>query len=137
MNYKLTIEALIEFDYYPFSKTTSEEMPFIVNYDELEYYSEEHEVELEITPKMLLECLDFVYKYDKGERDNGAARYNLREALEKNSWYFSKLCAEVFNEENLDSISSFYDYLIGTDEFKKKERSIIESEVRTLGELYE
>ena len=137
MNYKLTIEAIIEFDYYPFSKTTSEEMPFIVNYDELEYYSEEHEVELEITPKMLLEAIKYVYSYDKSERDKKQKEYELEVGLQNCPFLFNKLCAEIFNDDNLDSTSSFYDYLISTDEFKKKEKQIIENEVRSLGELYE
>ena len=137
MNYKLTINANICFEYYPYEKTTSEEMPCIINYNETEYYDDWHDVELEITPKMLLECLDFVYRHDKGERDSGKARYELLIALEKNSWYFNKICAEVFNEENLDETSSVYDYLTTCDEFEKKERQIIENEVRSLGELYE
>lgn len=137
MNYKLTIEVDIEFEYYPFAKTTSEEVPLIVNHDEIEYYDEYHDVELEITPKMLLECLDFVYKHDKGERDSNKARYDLLVALENNDWYFNKLCAEVFDEENLDIYSSVLDYLLSCDELKKKEQEIIKNEVRTLGELYE
>ena len=137
MNYKLTINANICFDYYPYEKTTSEEVPCIVNYNEMEYYDEYHDVELEITPKMLLECLDFVYKYDKSERDNAYVRHNLLVALEKNNWYFNKICAEFFNEENLDETTSIYDYLTSCGEFKKKEKEIIKNEVRGLGELYE
>ena len=137
MNYKLTINANICFDYYPYEKTTSEEVPCIVNHNETEYYDENHDVELEITPKMLLECLDFVYKYDKGERDSDGARHHLLVALEKSSWYFNKICAEFFDEENLDEYTSIYDYLTTCDEFKKKEKQIIENEVRGLGELYE
>lgn len=137
MNYKLTINAVIEFDYYPFAKTTSEEVPLIVNHDELEYYCESHDVELEITPKMLLEAIKYVYSYDKSERDKSQKEYELEVGLQNCPFLFSKLCAEVFNEENLDSYSSYYDYLTGTDEFKKKEQEIIKNEVRTLGELYE
>ena len=137
MNYKLTINANICFDYYPYEKTTSEEVPLIVNHDEIAYYDENHDVELEITPKMLLECLDFVYKHDKSERDGDKARYELLVALEKSDWYFNKICAEFFDDENLDEYTSIYDYLTSCDEFKKKEREIIENEVRGLGELYE
>ena len=137
MNYKLTINANICYDYYPYEKTTSEEVPCIVNHNEIEYYDEYHDVELEITAKMLLDCLDFVYKHDKGERDNQMRRYELLVALENCNWYFNKLCAEIFDEENLDESTSIYDYLTSCDEFKKKEKQIIESEVRTLGELYE
>lgn len=137
MNYKLTINANICFDYYPYEKTTSEEVPCIVNHNETKYYDEYHDVELEITPKMLLECLDFVYKHDKGERDSQMRRYELLVALENCNWYFNKLCAEIFDEENLDCWSSVFDYLTSCDEFKKKEKEIIENEVRGLGELYD
>ena len=128
MNYKLTIKANIYFVYYPLEKTASEEMPYIV-------YDEDHDVELEITPKMLLECLDFVYKYDKGERDSERERYELLVALEKNNWYFNKICAELFDDENLDEDSRIYDYLTTCDEFKKKEQRIINNEVMGLEEL--
>lgn len=137
MKYKLIINANISFEYYPYEKTTSEEVPYIVNHNEIEYYDEYHDVELEITPKMLLECLDFVYKYDKGERDSQMRRHELLVALENNNWYFNKLCAEIFVEENLDEYTSIYDYLTTCDEFEKKEKQIIENEVRGLGELYE
>lgn len=137
MNYKLTINANICFDYYPYEKTTSEEVPCIVNHTELAYYDDYHDVELEITPKMLLECLDFVYRFNQSERDSGVARHNLLVALEKSSWYFNKICAKIFDEENLDSYSIVYDYLTTCDEFKRKEKQIIENEVRGLGELYE
>ena len=137
MNYKLTIKANIYFVYYPLEKTASEEVPYIVNHDEIEYYDEDHDVELEITPKMLLECLDFVYKYDKGERDSKRERLKLLAALEKNNWYFNKICAELFDDENLDEDSRIYDYLTTCDEFKKKEQQIINNEVMGLGELYE
>lgn len=40
MNYKLTINANICFDYCPYEKTTSEEVPYIVNRCETEYYDE-------------------------------------------------------------------------------------------------
>ena len=135
MNYKLTIKANIYFAYHPLEKTESEEVPYIVNYDETEYYDEDHDVELEITPKMLLECLDFVYKYDKGERNNKRERLKLLAALEKNNWYFNKICAELFDDENLDEDSRIYDYLTTCDEFKKKEQQIINNEVMGLGEL--
>ena len=137
MNYKLTINANICFDYYPFSKTTSEEVPYIINKEEIDFYDEWHDVELEITPKMLLEALKYVYSYDKSKRDGVQREYELEVGLMNCPFLFNKLCAEVFNEENLDSYSSYYDYLISTDEFKKRERVIIESEVRSLGELYE
>ena len=137
MNYKLTIKANIYFVYYPLEKTASEEVPYIVNHDEIEYYDEDHDIELEITPKMLLDCLDFVYKYDKGERDSKRERLKLLAALEKNNWYFNKICAELFDDENLDEDSRIYDYLTTCDEFKKKEQRIINNEVIGLGELYE
>jgi len=136
MNYKLTINANICFDYYPYEKTTSDELPYIVNHNEIEYYDENHDVELEITPKMLLDLLDYIYKYDKGEKDIKAYRYNLLVALEKCNWYFNKLCAEIFDEENLDYLTKVYDYLTSCEEFKKKEKEIIETEVKYLGELY-
>ena len=63
-------------------------------------------------------------------------RYELLVALENCNWYFNKLCAEFFDEENLDYYSSVFDYLTSCDEFKKKEKEIIENEVRSLGELY-
>lgn len=134
--YKITITANVCFDYYPYEKTTSEEVPYIITHDRCEYYDEEHEIELTITPKMLLECLDFVYKHDKSESDSQMRRYELLVALEKCNWYFNKLCAEIFDEENLDDYSKVYEYLITTDEYKKVERKIIENEVRSLGELF-
>lgn len=137
MNYKLTINANICFDYYPYEKTTSEEVPFIVNYNETEYYDENHDIELEITPKMLLDLLDYIYKYDKSDKDKNNQRYNLLIALEKCNWYFNKICAEIFDEENLDYLTKVYDYLTTCDEYKKKEREIVETEVKGLGELYE
>lgn len=133
MNYKLTINANICFDYYPYSKTTSEEVPYIINKEEIDFYDEWHDVELEITPKMLLECIDFVYG---NHHDTDSISY-LIIGLQNNQFYFEKLCAEIFDEENLDSNSKIYDYLTSCDEYKKKERQIIENEVRTLGELYE
>ena len=137
MNYKLTINANICFDYYPYEKTTSEEVPYIVNHNETEYYDENHDIELEITPKMLLDLLDYVYRYDKSNKDKNNQRYDLLVALEKCNWYFNKLCAEIFDEENLDYLTKVYDYLTTCDEDKKKEREIIETEVKGLGELYE
>lgn len=137
MSYKLTINAIICFEYHPYEETTSEEIPYIVNYNKTEYYEENLDVELEITPKMLLECLDFVYK--GGKKDDDRARNDLLAALEKCNWYFNKICDGFFDEENLDECTSIYDYLITCDEFKKKEKQIIENEVRIrrLGELYE
>lgn len=137
MNYKLTINANICFEYYPYEKTTSEEMPYIINHCEMEYYDDYHDIELEITPKMLLDLLDYVYRYDKSEQDNKAYRHDLLVALEKCNWYFNKLCAEIFDEENLDYFTKVYDYLTTCDEYKKKEKEIIETEAKCLGELYE
>ena len=137
MNYKLTINANICFEYYPYEKTTSEEVPCIVNYNEIEYYDEWHDVELEITPEMLLKAIRYVY--DKYNKELGLSYQEtlLIDTFEKCPYFFEKICAEIFNDDNLDSYSSFYDYLTTCDEFKKKEKQIIESEVRGLGELYE
>jgi hypothetical protein len=100
MSYKLTINANICFDYYPYSKTTSEEVPYIISKEEINFYDEWHDVELEIAPKMLLECLDFVYKYDKGEQ------YNL-----KNVWinWFCCPACENISDNALEELS----YTIG------------------------
>ena len=137
MNYKLTINANICFDYYPYEKTTSEEVPYIVNYNEMEYYDEYHDVELEITPKMLLEAIR--YAYDKYNKELGLSDQEalLIYAFENCPYFFEKICAEIFDEENLDEQTSIYDYLISCDDFKKKEQEIIKNEVRGLGELYE
>lgn len=137
MNYKLTINANICFDYYPYEKTTSEEVPCIVNHNEIEYYDENHDVELEITPKMLLEAIRYVY--DKHNKELGLSYQEtlLIHAFENCPYFFEKICAEIFDDENLDEYSSIYDYLTSCDEFKKKEKQIIENEVRGLGELYE
>lgn len=137
MNYKLTINANICFEYYPYEKTTSEEVPCIVNYNEIEYYDEYHDVELEITPKMLLEAIR--YTYDKHNKELGLSYQEtlLIYAFENCPYFFEKICVEIFDDENLDEYSSIYDYLTSCDEFKKKEKQIIENEVRGLGELYE
>ena len=71
------------------------------------------------------------------KRECAKARYDLLVALEKNNWYFNKICVEFFDDENLDEQTSIYDYLTTCDEFKRKEKQIIENEVRGLGELYE
>lgn len=133
--YKLTINANICFDYHPYEKTASEEVPYIVNHNEIEYYDEEHEIELTITPKMLLDILDFIYADSKNYLGLGYSKSILIYAFEKAPYYFQKICAEIFDEENLDEYTSIYNYLTTCDEFKKKEKQIIESEVRSLGEL--
>ena len=86
---------------------------------------------------MLLDLLDYVYRYDKSNQDNQAYRHDLLVALEKCNWYFNKLCAEIFDEENLDYLTSVYDYLTSCVEYKKKEKEIIEKEIKGLGELYD
>lgn len=136
MSYKLTMSVEICFDYYPYCKTTSEEVPLIVNHDETAYYDEMHEITLEITPKMLLECMEYVYKYVK-EKVGLFYKDELIRAFEKCPFYFERICAEIFDDDNLNDYSSVHDYLLTTDEYKKKEREIIENEVRGLGELYE
>lgn len=137
MSYKITINANIWFDYYPYEKTTSEEMPCIVNHNELATYDDYYDVELEITPKMLLEAIRYVYDRRNKELVSSYQETLLIDTFEKCPYFFEKICAEIFDDDNLDSYSSFYDYLTSTDEFKKKEKEIIENEVRGLGELYE
>lgn len=75
--------------------------------------------------------------FKKAFKELGYKAYDLLVALEKCNWYFNKICAEIFDEENLDYLTKVYDYLTTCDEYKKKEREIIETEVKDLGELYE
>lgn len=130
--YILKFNANIIFDYHPLKKSYSSDYDTYIDYSETETYDESHEIKLTITPKMLLECFEYLYGKTADKYSN-----QLVKALNDNEWFFDKMCREIFDEENLDYYSYVYDWLLTTDEYKEQEKIIINQECQSLGELIE
>lgn len=133
--YEITINANIYFEYYSLKKQDSNDCQMYIDKSEIETYDEFEDIKMTITPKMLLDCIDFVYA-DSTKYSNVYKRPYLIFAFEENPFYFQKICAEIFNEENIDYSSKIYDYLIQSDEFKQRTKEIVDYECSKLGELY-
>lgn len=137
--YEITINVNIMFDYYPLKKSCSSDYEAYITHDEIESYDDWEDIELSITPKMLLEAISFVYG-DSKLQDKGDMLLQTKamlKCLKQAPYFFKKICAEVFDDTNTDYYSKYYDYLITTDECKAKIQEVINREVRSLGELVE
>lgn len=132
--YKLTITATIEFEYYPYKKSGSSDYEYYVDYEDYETFNEDMEVELIITPDILIKCLEYIYADSKTEIGIDEQKQTIINSLQIAPYFFQKICAEIFTDENLDCFSKVYEYLVITEEFKNKEKAIIKDECRTLGE---
>ena len=139
--YELTINVEICFDYYPLRHSfdsEDNETTWVDTTGNTEYYCENEDITLTITPKMLIDAIIYVYADSKKQLNLEYERSMLEYALNQCPYLFTKLCAEIFDEENLDEWGTHYvDYLKSTDEYKKKERNAIENACYGLGELYD